>query len=180
MSSFNIFNIVKLFLSLFLLYNIFSLIVLFSPINTKFYYKAWKFTPYNYKSLPTFQFGSNKNILPIGKIKTKKLYTVLTREETISSIDLDYWNYRNSKELYTLIKEKEAISSFDLEYWNYRINYGINNKLFNNDFGNNFYNAIVLSKNNKVFTRKLKRFFSTNLLKFSKERRILIIKKFKE
>ena len=140
----------------------------------------WKFTPYNYKSLPTFQFGSNKNILPIRKIKTKKLYTVLTREETISSIDLDYWNYRNSKELYTLIKEKEAISSFDLEYWNYRINYGINNKLFNNDFGNNFYNAIVLSKNNKVFTRKLKRFFSTNLLKFSKERRILIIKKFKE
>ena len=140
----------------------------------------WKFTPYNYKSLPTFQFGNNKNILPIGKIKTKKLYTALTREEAISSIDLDYWNYRNSKELYTLIKEKEAISSFDLEYWNYRINYGINNKLFNNDFGNNFYNAIVLSNNNKVFTRKLKRFFSTNLLKFSKERRILIIKKFKE
>jgi len=94
------------------------------------------------------------NILPIRKIKTKKLYTVLTREEVISSIDLDYWNYR--------------------------INYGINNKLFNNDFGNNFYNAIVLSKNNKVFTRKLKRFFSTNLLKFSKEKRILIIKKFKE
>ena len=114
----------------------------------------WKFTPYNYKSLPTFQFGNNKNILPIGKIKTKKLFTVLTREETISSFDLDYWNYR--------------------------INYGINNKLFNNDFGNNFYNAIVLSKNNKVFTRKLKRFFSTNLLKFSKERRILIVKKFKE
>ena len=140
----------------------------------------WKFTPYNYKSLPTFQFGNNKNILPIGKIKTTKIYTELTREEAISSIDLDYWNYRNSKELYTLIKEKEAISSFDLEYWNYRINYGINNKLFNNDFGNNFYNAIVLSKNNTVFTRKLKRFFSTNLLKFSKERRILIIKKFKE
>ena len=140
----------------------------------------WKFTPYNYKSLPTFQFGNNKNILPIGKLKTKKLYTALTREETISSIDLDYWNYRNSKELYTLIKEKEAISSFDLDYWNYRINYGINNKLFNNDFGSSFYNAIVLSKNNKVFTRKLKRFFSTNLLKFSKERRILIIKKFKE
>ena len=140
----------------------------------------WKFTPYNYKSLPTFQFGNTKNILPIGKIKTKKLYTVLTREETISSIDLDYWNYRNSKELYTLIKEKEAISSFDLEYWNYRINYGINNKLFNNDFGRSFYNAIVLSKNNKAFTRKLKKFFSTNLLKFSKERRILIIKKFKE
>ena len=140
----------------------------------------WKFTPYNYKSLPTFQFGNNKNILPIGKIKITKIYTELTREEAISSIDLDYWNYRNSKELYTLIKEKEAISSFDLEYWNYRINYGINNKLFNNDFGNNFYNAIVLSKNNKVFTRKLKRFFSTNLLKFSKERRILIIKKFKE
>ena len=140
----------------------------------------WKFTPYNYKSLPTFQFGNNKNILPIGKIKTTKIYTELTREEAISSIDLDYWNYRNSKELYILIKEKEAISSHDLDYWNYRINYGINNKLFNNDFGNNFYNAIVLSKNNKVFARKLKKFFSTNLFKFSKERRILIIKKFKE
>ena len=66
----------------------------------------WKFTPYNYKSLPTFQFGKNKNILPIGKIKTTKIYTELTREEAISSIDLDYWNYRNSKELYILIKEK--------------------------------------------------------------------------
>ena len=140
----------------------------------------WKFTPYNYKSLPTFQFGNNKNILPIGKIKTTKIYTELTREEAISSIDLDYWNYRNSKELYILIKEKEAISSHDLDYWNYRINYGINNKLFNNDFGRSFYNAIVLSKNNKVFARKLKKFFSTNLFKFSKERRILIIKKFKE
>ena len=84
------------------------------------------------------------------------------------------------KELYILIKEKEAISSHDLDYWNYRINYGINNKLFNNDFGRSFYNAIVLSKNNKVFARKLKKFFSTNLFKFSKERRILIIKKFKE
>ena len=140
----------------------------------------WKFTPYNYKSLPTFQFGNNKNILPIGKIKTTKIYTELTREEAISSIDLDYWNYRNSKELYILIKEKEAISSHDLDYWNYRINYGINNKLFNNDFGRSFYNAVVLSKNNKDFARKLKKFFSTNLFKFSKERRILIIKKFKE
>ena len=121
-----------------------------------------------------------ENMEVIKEAKTKKIYTTLTRDEAISYLDLDYWNYRNSKELYTLIKEKEAISSFDLEYWNYRINYGINNKLFNNDFGNNFYNAIVLSKNNKVFTRKLKRFFSTNLFKFSKEKRILIIKKFKE
>ena len=123
---------------------------------------------------------NNQSYAGLSKIKTTKIYTTLTRDEAISYLDLDYWNYRNSKELYTLIKEKEAISSFDLEYWNYRINYGINNKLFNNDFGNNFYNAIVLSKNNKVFTRKLKKFFSTNLLKFSKERRILIIKKFKE
>ena len=88
--------------------------------------------------------------------------------------------YKYSEEFYLFMKEKEAISFFDLEYWNYRVNYGINKKLFNNNFGKSFYNSVVLSEHNEIFTKKLKNFFSKNLLKFSKERRTLIAKGFKE
>ena len=152
--------------------------ILLSSKDITIYPKLWKFTPYNYNNLIKFRFGDINNIMQTQD--KQKLYLLITREKAISKLNLNYWNYKYSEEFYLFMKEKEAISFFDLEYWNYRINYGINKKLFNNNFGKSFYNSVVLSQHSEFFTEKLKNFFSKNLLKFSKERRTLIVKKFKE
>ena len=148
MINFHYLKFFKYILTLLVIYNIISLLVLFLPIkNLK--NDFWKFSPYDYSYLTGYP-----NYL-----------------ETLSIL-----NSGNREEIKELLKINESRNLLNIEYWNYNLIIDNYSKDQNKDFEKSFLNLFLLTKNNKNIQLDLKKYFISNFNFFSEENKRFILK----
>jgi len=154
------------------LYNILSFSVLLGKNGEITSLKLLKISPYKFYELNKLH---QKYFNLISQVVTKNGKSIIMQLELAkdkSLLNTKVWNYRNSKIFYDLSRDREKYSYLDVDYWNFVINHNINNRIFNAGFNKAFLNAVYLSKHNKSSFKQYKRFYFTNLQKFSRENKI--------
>ena len=148
MINFHYLKFFKYILTLLVIYNIISLLVLFLPIkNLK--NSFWKFSPYDYSYLTGYpNYLENLSIL----------------------------NSTNREEIKELFKINESRNILNIEYWNYNLIIDNYSKNQNNDFEKSFLNLFLLTKNNKNKQLDLKKYFISNFNFFSEKNKKFILK----
>ena len=148
MINFHYLKFFKYILSLLVIYNIISLLVLFLPLkDLKNIF--WKFSPYDYSYLIGYPNSLN---------------------------DLSLLTLVNRKEIKEKLIINESRNILNIEYWNYNLiidNYAKNQ---NNDFEKSFLNLFLLTKNNKNKQLDLKKYFISNFNFFSEKNKKFILK----
>jgi len=148
MINFHYLKFFKYILSLLVIYNIISLLVLFLPLkDLKNIF--WKFSPYDYSYLIGYPNSLN---------------------------DLSLLTLVNRKEIKEKLIINESRNILNIEYWNYNLiidNYAKNQ---NNDFEKSFLNLFLLTKNSKNKQLDLKKYFISNFNFFSEKNKKFILK----
>ena len=148
MINFHYLKFFKYILSLLVIYNIISLLVLFLPLkDLKNIF--WKFSPYDYSYLIGYPNSLN---------------------------DLSLLTLANRKEIKEKLIINESRNILNIEYWNYNLiidNYAKNQ---NKDFEKSFLNLFLLTKNNKNKQLDLKKYFISNFNFFSEKNKKFILK----
>tara|TARA_B100001173_G_scaffold250209_1_gene220973 strand:+ start:706 stop:1161 length:456 start_codon:yes stop_codon:yes gene_type:complete len=148
MINFHYLKFFKYILSLLVIYNIISLLVLFLPLkDLKNIF--WKFSPYDYSYLIGYPNSLN---------------------------DLSLLTLVNRKEIKEKLIINESRNILNIEYWNYNLiidNYAKNQ---NKDFEKSFLNLFLLTKNNKNKQLDLKKYFISNFNFFSEKNKKFILK----
>mgnify|MGYP001289528232 CR=1 FL=1 len=140
----------KYILTLLVIYNIISLLVLFLPIkNLK--NSFWKFSPYDYSYLTGYP----------NYLENLSILNSTNREEI-----KEYININISKNI------------FDVDFWNYKLIIDNYSKDKSNDFEKTFLNLFFLTKNNKSKQLDLKKYFVSNYKFFSEKNKNIILKNF--
>ena len=147
MTNLHNFKFVKYLLITIVIYNIFSLLVLFSPIKS-LKYSLWNFMPYDYTYLINFP-NNLKKLSLLSSANRNEIKKALKKNETKNQLDINYWNYN-------LI-----IDSYSKET--------------NKDFEKSFINLFFLTKNNQSKNFDLKKYFVTNYKFFTKKNRTIIL-----
>ena len=147
MTNLHNFKFVKYLLITIVIYNIFLLLVLFSPIKS-LKYSLWNFMPYDYTYLINFP-NNLKKLSLLSSANRNEIKKALKKNETKNQLDINYWNYN-------LI-----IDSYSKET--------------NKDFEKSFINLFFLTKNNQSKNFDLKKYFVTNYKFFTKKNRTIIL-----
>ena len=147
MTNLHNFKFVKYLLITIVIYNIFSLLVLFSPIKS-LKYSLWNLIPYDYTYLINFP----------NNLRTLTLLTSTNRNEIKKAL-----------------KKNETKNLLDINYWNYNLIIDSYSKKLNQDFEKSFINLFFLTKNNQSKNFDLKKYFVTNYKFFTKKNRTIIL-----
>ena len=147
MNNLHNFKFVKYLLIIFVVYNIFSLLVLFSPIKS-LKYSLWNLMPYDYKYLINFPTNLSK---------------------------LSLLNSTNRNEIKEALKINESKNLLNINYWNYNLIIDSYSKKLNQDFEKSFINIFFLTKNNKTKNLDLKKYFVSNYNYFSDNNKKIIL-----
>ena len=147
MNNLHNFKFVKYLLITFVVYNIFSLLVLFSPIKS-LKYSLWNLMPYDYKYLINFPTNLSK---------------------------ISLLNSTNRNEIKEALKINESKNLLNINYWNYNLIIDSYSKKLNQDFEKSFINIFFLTKNNKNKNLDLKKYFVSNYNYFSDNNKKIIL-----
>jgi hypothetical protein len=147
MTNLHNFKFVKYFFIILVVYNIISLLILFSPIKS-LKYSLWNLIPYDYTYLINFPNNLKK---------------------------LSLLNSTNRNEIKEVLKKNKTKNLLDINYWNYNLIIDSYSKESNNDFEVSFINLFFLTKNNKTKNLDLKKYFVSNYKYFNKENKKIIL-----
>jgi hypothetical protein len=147
MTNLHNFKFVKYSFIILVVYNIISLLVLFSPIKS-LKYSLWNLIPYDYTYLINFPNNLKK---------------------------LSLLNSTNRNEIKEVLKKNKTKNLLDINYWNYNLIIDSYSKESNNDFEVSFINLFFLTKNNKTKNLDLKKYFVSNYKYFNKENKKIIL-----
>ena len=147
MTNLHNFKFVKYLLITIVIYNLFSLLVLFSPIKS-LKYSLWNFMPYDYTYLINFP----NNLKKLSLLKST-----------------------NRNEIKKSLKKNETKNQLDINYWNYNLIIDSYSKEFIKDFEKSFINLFFLTKNNKPKNLDLKKYFISNYNYFSENNKKIIL-----
>ena len=147
MTNLHNFKFIKYLLITLVIYNIISLLVLYSPIKS-LKYSLWNLMPYDYIYLINFP-NNLKKLSLLNSTNRNEIKKALRKNETKNLLDINYWNYN-------LI-----IDSYSKE----------NNK----DFEKSYINLFFLTKNNKAKNLDLKKYFISNYNYFSENNKKIIL-----
>ena len=139
MANFHYLKLFKYILTLLVIYNIISLLVLFLPQkNLKNYF--WNFLPYDYSYLTGYP-NYLKNLSILNSVNRKEIKEKLIMNESRNIVNIEYWNYNLIIDSYTKDQSK--------------------------DFEKSFLNLLILTKNNKSKQIDLKKYFISNYKYFT-------------
>ena len=141
------FKFLKYLLIALVVYNVISLLILFSPFKS-LKYILWNLMPYDYKYLVSYP------------TKLKKLSLL---------------NSTNRNEIKEVLKKNESRNALDINFWNYNLIIDSYSKETNKDFENSFIKLFFLTKNNKNKNFDLKKYFVTNYKYFTEKNKKLIL-----
>ena len=147
MTNLHNFKFVKFLLITLVIYNIISLLVLFSPIKS-LKYSLWDLMPYDYKYLINYP----------NNLRTLSLL-----------------NSNNRNEIKQALKKNETRNMLDINYWNYNLIIDSYSKETNKDFENSFIKLFFLTKKNKVKNLDIKKYFVKNYKYFTEKNKKLIL-----
>ena len=147
MTNLHNFKFVKFLLITLVIYNIISLLVLYSPIKS-LKYSLWNLMPYDYIYLINFPNNLKK---------------------------LSLLNSTNRNEIKKALKKNETKNLLDINYWNYNLIIDSYSKETNKDFEKSFINLFFLTKNNQSKNFDLKKYFVTNYKFFTKKNKTIIL-----
>ena len=150
MTNLHNFKFIKYLLITLVIYNIISLLVLFSPIKS-LKYSLWNLMPYDYIYLINFPNNLKK---------------------------LSLLNSTNRNEIKKALKKNETKNLLDINYWNYNLIIDSYSKETNKDFEKSFINLFFLTKNNQSKNLDLKKYFISNFNLFSIDNRQKILKNY--
>jgi len=141
------FKFLKYFLIAFVVYNVISLLILFSPFKS-LKYTLWNFMPYDYKYFVGYP----------------------TKLEKLSLL-----NSTNRNEIKEVLKKNQHRNALDINFWNYNLIIDSYSKETNKDFENSFIKLFFLTKNNQSKNFDLKKYFVTNYKYFTEKNKKLIL-----
>ena len=141
------FKFLKYLLITLVVYNIISLLVLFSPIKS-LKYSLWKLMPYDYKYLIDYPNNLRK---------------------------LSLLNSSNRNEIKKALRINESKNLLDVNYWNYNLIIDNYSKELNKDFEKSYINLFFLTKNNNSKILDLKKYFFLNFNYFSENNKKIIL-----
>ena len=141
------FKFLKYLLIALVIYNIISLLILFSPFKS-LKYVLWNLMPYDYKYL----FSYPNNI------------------ERLSLL-----NSTNRNEIKKALNKNVSKNALDINFWNYNLIIDSYSKETNKNFENSFIKLFFLTKNNQNKNFDLKKYFVTNYELFSEKNKKLIL-----
>ena len=147
MTKFHNFKFLKYLLIALVVYNVISLLILFSPFKS-FKYSLWNLMPYDYKYLVSYPTNLEK---------------------------LSLLNSTNRNEIKEVLKKNEARNALDINFWNYNLIIDSYSKETSKDFEYSFIKLFFLTKNNKNINFDLKKYFVTNYKYFSEKNKKLIL-----
>ena len=144
------FKFLKYLLIALVIYNVISLLILFSPFKS-LKYSLWNLMPYDYTYLINYP-NNQKDLSLLNSANRDRIKEGLNKNFSRNALSINYWNYNLIIDSYT----KE------------------NNK----DFENSFINLFYLTKNNQSKILDLKKFFTSNYKFFSNKVRKEILKNY--
>ena len=133
------FKYLKYLLIALVVYNVISLLILFSPFKS-LKYSLWNLIPYDYKYLISYPTNLKK---------------------------LSLLNSANRDEIKRVLKKNESKNALDVNFWNYSLIINSYSKETNKDFENSFIKLFFLTKNNQSKNFDLKKYFVSNYKYFS-------------
>jgi len=141
------FKFLKYLLITLVVYNVISLLILFSPFKS-LKYSLWNLMPYDYKYLINYPTNLEK---------------------------LSLLNSTNRDEIKEALIKNEARNALDINFWNYNLIIDSYSKETNKDFENSFIKLFFLTKNNQSKNFDLKKYFVTNYKYFTEKNKKLIL-----
>ena len=144
---FHNFKFIKYLIIILIVYNIISLIVLFSPFKS-LKYSLWNLMPYDYKYLVNYPTNQK---------------------------DLSLLNSTNRDNINESLKKNSSKNLLNINYWNYKLIIDSYSKEKNKDFEKSFINLFFLTKNNQSKSFDLKKFFISNYKHFSEKNKKIIL-----
>tara|TARA_B100000963_G_scaffold223900_1_gene195238 strand:+ start:1887 stop:2339 length:453 start_codon:yes stop_codon:yes gene_type:complete len=141
------FKFLKYLLIALVVYNVISLLILFSPFKS-LKYSLWNLIPYDYKYLIN--------------------YPTNLRE-------LSLLNSTNRNEIKKVLKKNESRNALDINFWNYNLIIDSYSKETKKDFEYSFIKLFFLTKNNQDKNFDLKKYFVTNYNYFSEKNKKIIL-----
>ena len=150
MTFFHYKNLLKNSLIVLIIYNLISLTLLFTPINS-LKLKLWNLTPYDYTYILEFPNNFNKKSL-LSEVNRNQINSFLDKNIKRNLLNINFWN------------RKLIIESYD--------------KYKNKNFEKSFINLYFLTKNNREKSLDLKKYFILNFDLFSKKNKNIIIKNY--
>ena len=141
------FKFLKYLLIALVVYNVISLLILFSPFKS-LKYSLWYIMPYDYKYLIN--------------------YPTNLRE-------LSLLNSTNRNEIKKALSKNESRNALNINYWNYNLIIDSYSKDTNKDFEKSYLNLFFLTKNNQSKTLDLKKYFISNYNFFSEKGKKIIL-----
>ena len=141
------FKFLKYLLIALVVYNVISLLILFSPFKS-LKYSLWNLMPYDYKYLVRYP----------------------TNLERLSLL-----NSTNRNEIKDALKKNQYRNALDINFWNYNLIIDSYSKETNKDFENSFIKLFFLTKNNQSKNFDLKKYFVTNYKYFTEKNKKLIL-----
>jgi len=141
------FKFLKYLLIALVVYNVISLLILFSPFKS-LKYSLWNLMPYDYKYLVSYP-------TKLGK--------------------LSLLNSTNRNEIKEVLNKNQRRNALDINFWNYNLIIDSYSKETNKDFENSFIKLFFLTKNNQSKNFDLKKYFVTNYKYFTEKNKKLIL-----
>ena len=141
------FKFLKYLIIALVVYNVISLLILFSPFKS-FKYSLWNIMPYGYKYLIN--------------------YPTNLREFSLL-------NSTNRNEIKKALKKNESRNLLNINYWNYNLIIDSYSKNTNKDFEKSYLNLFFLTKNNEPKRLDLKKYFIANYNYFSEKNKKIIL-----
>jgi len=143
-------NLLKYSLLILIIYNLFTLTLLFAPSNS-LKLKLWNFTPYDYVYIVGFPNHLNKKSL-LNETNRNEINSFLDKNINKNLLNINFWN------------QKLIIESYDKEK--------------NKNFEKSFINIFYLTKNNKEKNLDLKKYFILNFNYFSEKNKKVILENY--
>ena len=162
-------------------YNIISIVSLYGvkDLNSVFgknaemlMSKSIRLSPYKFADVSNLHKKDFIFVSNVARKKNKSIVLALGEKNNKNLLNKQIWNYRNSRIFFDVIRSRQKYSYLDINYWNYYLTYLINNRIFNRNFNDVFFNTVYLSRHNKQLFNNYKIFYFKNLLKFSKEAKL--------
>jgi hypothetical protein len=141
------FKFLKYLLIALVVYNVISLLILFSPFKS-LKYGLWNLMPYDYKYLVSYPTNLS---------------------------ELSLLNSTNRNEIKEVLKKNQSRNKLNINFWNYNLIIDSYSKETNKDFENSFIKLFFLTKNNQSKNFDLKKYFVTNFKYFTEKNKKLIL-----
>tara|TARA_Y100000768_G_scaffold374555_1_gene344383 strand:- start:52 stop:507 length:456 start_codon:yes stop_codon:yes gene_type:complete len=143
-------NLLKYSLVSLIIYNLITLTLLFSPINS-LKLKLWNLTPYDYTYILDFPNNFNNKSL-LSQANRNQINSFLDKNINRNLLNINFWN------------RKLIVESFD--------------KYENKNFEKSFIYLFFLTKNNREKNLDLKKYFISNYNLFSKKSKKIILENY--